>query len=155
MTAITSPATIYGVPDQPTIFLAGSIENGAADDWQSELIEDVQTNILFLNPRREDWDPKAGTSVLTEQITWELNALEIADAIFMYLQPGTLSPISLLELGLYAKSRKLVVCTTPDFWRYENVRLTCTRYGVPLYGDFQEALTRVQHMARDRFDRRS
>ena len=43
------------------------------------------------------------------------------------------SPISLLEMGLYARSGKLFVACSPDYYRYDNVRITCRRYGVPLY----------------------
>ncbi|MEM2159444.1 MAG: nucleoside 2-deoxyribosyltransferase domain-containing protein [Candidatus Nitrosotenuis sp.] len=36
------------------------------------------------------------------QVEWELAGLERADLILMYLQLDTLSPISPLELGLFA-----------------------------------------------------
>lgn len=30
-----------------------------------------------------------------------------------------------------------VICE-PDFYRYDNVRITCDYYGVPLYGSLEE-----------------
>ena len=45
------------------------------------------------------------------------------------------SPISLLEMGLYAKSKKLIVFCTPKFYRFDNVRLTCEKYHIPLVQD--------------------
>ena len=48
----------------------------------------------------------------------------------MYFDPETKSPITLLELGLYARSGKLVVCCPHGFWRRGNVDIVCDRYGV-------------------------
>ena len=53
---------------------------------------------------------------------------------------GSQSPITLLELGLHARSGKLLVVCTPGFYRYDNVRITCARYGVPVYGSIDEAI---------------
>jgi hypothetical protein len=43
------------------------------------------------------------------------------------------SPISLMEIGLFAKEHKLIVFCNPNFYRYDNVRIVCERYKVPLY----------------------
>ncbi len=59
----------------------------------------------------------------TLQVEWELCALEHCDLIVMLLCHGTLSPISLLELGLFAASRRLVVCCEDGFWRKGNVEV--------------------------------
>jgi hypothetical protein len=48
----------------------------------------------------------------------------------MYFDPATKSPISLLELGLFAKTGKLIVCCSEGFWRKGNVDIVCKRYGV-------------------------
>lgn len=76
-----------------------------------------------------------------EQVSWELDALERADHIFMYLPPQTKSPISLLELGLFADSGKMIVCCPNGFWRKGNVEVVCDRYDIPLYGDIDSAIT--------------
>ena len=40
-----------------SIFLAGSIEMGVAEDWQSYVAEKMQGfECTLLNPRREEWD---------------------------------------------------------------------------------------------------
>ena len=39
-----------------------------------------------------------------------------------------------------ARSGKLLVVCTPGFYRYDNVRLTCARYGIPVYGSLDEAI---------------
>ena len=44
--------------------------------------------------------------------------------------PGTQSPISLLEMGLHARSGKLIVLAPEGFWRKGNVDITARAYGV-------------------------
>jgi hypothetical protein len=48
----------------------------------------------------------------------------------MYFDPNTLSPISLLELGLHAKSGKLIVCCPEGFYRKGNVDIVCQNFGI-------------------------
>ena len=64
--------------------------------------------------------------------TFFIVAYNLLSAIFRGLGDSR-SPISLLEMGLYARSGKLFVACSPDYYRYDNVRITCRRYGVPLY----------------------
>lgn len=120
-----------------SVFLAGSIEMGAAIDWQAQLIEsfkDEDDSLLFLNPRRDDWDSSWEQSIenenFREQVEWELEAQEKVDIIIMYFAPNTKSPITLLELGLFAKSQKMICCCPEGFWRKGNVDVVCDRYGV-------------------------
>jgi len=42
-------------------------------------------------------------------LEWELNALNEADKIVVFIDPETKSPITLLEIGLHAESRKMCV----------------------------------------------
>ncbi len=56
----------------------------------------------------------------------------------MYFDPNTKSPISLLELGLYAASDKLTVCCPEGFWRKGNVDIVCERYGVEQVDTIEE-----------------
>ena len=118
-----------------TIFLAGSIEMGTAEDWQAEVTKALKDkNVVIYNPRRDDWD-SSWTQEITnpqfkEQVSWELEHMEKADVIPMYFSPETKSPITLLELGLWAQSGKLVVCCPEGFWRKGNVDIVCERYHV-------------------------
>jgi hypothetical protein len=121
--------------DQYTIFLAGSIEMGKAVNWQQQVVAALSNrDVTILNPRRDDWDASWEQSVenpqFYEQVMWELRAMERANVIVMYFAPGTKSPITLLELGLFAKNKKLVVCCPVGFWRKGNVDIVCLRYGV-------------------------
>lgn len=140
MKVITAPEKLprlTGEPIKNSVFLAGSIEQGKAVDWQSKLIEDpkFQKHIEYVfNPRRKIWDSSWEQSIdnaqFKEQVTWELNAMDMAEIILMYFDPKTKSPISLLELGLYAEKSKLLVCCPEGFWRKGNVDIVCERYEI-------------------------
>ena len=92
----------------PMVFLAGSIEMGAAEDWQDRIAREMQDlDVTFLNPRRDNWDSSWTQSIdnpqFRQQVEWELDALERCDIIACYIDPTTKSPITLMEIGLHAK----------------------------------------------------
>lgn len=128
------------------IFLAGSIEMGKAEDWQVEVEEFLQNHegdSTTFNPKRDEWDSSWDQTYQNpqfyQQVNWELNGLDNADVIFMYFDPNTKSPISLLELGLYASSRKMIVCCPEGFWRKGNVDIVCEKYNIPLFNKLEDA----------------
>lgn len=130
--------------DYLSVFLAGSIEMGQAEDWQKDVSEFLlkKWNYNIFNPRRADWDSSWVQSYtnpqFSQQVQWELNALDKADQIVMYFDPKTKSPISLLELGLYANSKKLIVICPDGFYRKGNVEVVCSLYDVPLFNTIDE-----------------
>ncbi len=133
------------------IFLAGSIEMGNAENWQEKIVTKFKDNgYIFLNPRRDDWDSsweqKIENVQFNEQVTWELNALDSSDVIIMYFDPNTKSPISLLELGLYATSGKLIVCCPEGFWRKGNVDIVCKRYNIPTVETIDKLILRWDYL---------
>jgi len=127
------------------VFLAGSIEMGEAENWQEKVMKiyPMKDNVIFLNPRREDWDSSWVQSInnpqFREQVEWELRGLEICNEIILYFDPATKSPISLLELGLFANSGKIKVICPSGFWRKGNVEIVCVRYDIPLFNSLEEA----------------
>ena len=128
-----------------SVFLAGTIDMGSGVDWQkdvAELFEKAPGNWVLFNPRQEFWDPSRENE-MDYQVNWELSHLEDADYILMNFLPGSKSPITLLELGLFAKSGKLHVVCTDGFYRYDNVRITCAKYGVPVYASLTEAIGEI------------
>jgi len=132
-------------PHKPSVFLAGSIEMGAAEDWQSEATRLLsESGWVVLNPRRDDWDSTWEQSIknpqFREQVEWELAALDFAEAIILYFSPETKSPISLLELGLHAETGKLLVICPYGFWRKGNVDIVCRRYGIPQFATISDAV---------------
>jgi hypothetical protein len=134
-TIIKPPEKIVITDGIPSIFLAGSIEMGQIEDWQSLFERELEgSRVTVLNPRREEWDASWKQSIdntqFREQVEWELEGQERADIIAMYFVPGTKSPITLLELGLFAGSKKLIVCCPDGYWRKGNVDIVCRRYSI-------------------------
>ena len=131
------------------LFLAGSIEQGKAEHWQRKIVAALaDEDILILNPRRESWDASwdedERNARFRTQVTWELNALQRADIILFNFLPDTLSPISLLELGLYKDHPRVVVRCPHGYWRHGNIEIVCKRFKIPLFAELDEALTRVR-----------
>ncbi len=128
------------------LFLAGSIEMGKAENWQEKVSNYFKNraDYTILNPRRDDWDSSWEQTFenpsFYQQVNWELTGLERADYIIMYFCPNTKAPISLLELGLFAQSKKLLVCCPKAYWRSGNVAVVCERYDVPLYEELDVLL---------------
>lgn len=165
-TAITStnPATptphpafsICKPPHPPTIpgrsiFLAGSIEMGKAIDWQLDISTRLSPYaVTLLNPRRGHWDASLVQDIsdaeFRGQVEWELDCLDRCTAIVMFFDPAALAPISLMELGLYARSGRLVVCCPKGFWRRGNVQIVCRRFGVKLVETLEELVESVLGM---------
>lgn len=137
-----------------TVFLAGSIEMGRAEDWQSVIPQQFtdRSDVVFFNPRRDDWDSsweqKASNPQFNHQVNWELNKLEEADIIFMYFSPKTASPISLLELGIFKKSN-IIVCCPEGFYRKGNVDIVCTRFKIPIYEKLETAIGALRTLLKD------
>lgn len=124
----------YKETGKPYIFLAGSIEMGKAENWQERVVRELsEFDVIILNPRRDDWDSSWVQSIenpqFREQVEWELEAIEFADIIIMNFDPKTKSPITLLELGLFVRTEKLLVCCPEGFWRKGNVDIVCWKYG--------------------------
>ena len=120
------------------IFLAGTIDNGDSTDWQQELINTINGVELrrptsIYNPRRKEWPSSDNHREIDRQIEWELSHLEKADLIVMNILANSKSPISLMELGLFAREGRLMVFCPKTFYRYDNVRNVCKRYEVPLH----------------------
>ena len=131
------PALLDLAPGERSIFLAGSIEMGRAEQWQAEVEHALgDLEVAVLNPRRDTWDTswtqRKDDPRFRAQVEWELAGLELASVILFYFAPDTKAPISLLELGLHAKSNKALVCCPEGYWRRGNVEIVCGRHGIPL-----------------------
>lgn len=143
------PAAIDLAAGEWAVFLAGSIEMGRAEPWQAAVeaaLADLP--VAVLNPRRDDWDSSWVQSIdhprFREQVEWELAGLERADLVAMYFAPDTQAPVTMLELGLSARTGKLMVCCPPGYWRRGNVEVVCARYGVPLVADLPELVRAIR-----------
>ena len=145
-----------------TVFLAGSIDNGAATLWAKEVEASCHDlDITFFNPRRENWNSalvqRASEPMFKQQVTWELDRIAIrtpsggCDIPFFYFEAGSISPITLQELGFVFGSRSafnaygartvmpIVVCPI-KYWRRGNVEIMCARHGVPVYSELSPGI---------------
>ncbi len=136
----------------PSVFLAGTIDLGNSVDWQSEVIgrlrtADVGCNVY--NPRRVVFDSFAAE--VEYQIEWELRRLDRADVKFFYIAGNSKSPITLMELGMALKDKShpatmcshvIVVCP-PEFYRYQNVEITCRYHGVTIHHDMDDGVAEL------------
>lgn len=136
-----------------SIFLAGSIDMGSAENWQTRMENDLVDidNLVVYNPRRDDWDsswvqdPTPGTQ-FHEQVTWELDHIEASNLVVVYFADGSKSPITLLEFGLLARMDKdVVVYCTPEFYRYGNVKVVADRYNIPVYDSYETLIDQVTY----------
>jgi len=145
----------------PKIFFGGSIEQDKAIDWQNNLlhyITNLDCDAIVLNPRRDNWDSNLDHDVTVgsaffNQVTWELEAIETSDIIVFYFDKNTISPVTLMELGLclgkYETKTILIYCPK-EYFRYANVKITSNRFNRFVYeneNDFKTALyySIVQH----------
>lgn len=141
-----------------SFFLAGTIDMGNSENWQANVIQTIKDmlkteeldnasqniTIHIYNPRRAEGFDESNKEDKEYQINWELEHLEKCNLIIMNLLDNSKSPISLLELGLFSKSNKLNVICSPNFYRYDNVRITCKRYNIPLFNNLKDMFNDVK-----------
>lgn len=135
------------------VFLAGTIDDGAAKPWAHQVAAAFAGQpINFFDPRRDDWDvtteKRAHNPAFRRQVEWELSHLEGCDIPFFNFVGGSLSPVTMAELGYTLASRghaivprtmPVVVCPD-DFWRKGNIELLCERHDVAVYDDLAAGL---------------
>lgn len=136
-----------------SIFLAGAIDNGAAEEWQKELVSTLKNKeIIFFNPRRDNWDinlkPVAENEVFKSQVEWELAHIDLADYVVFYFPEHAKAPISFLELGLCLaqKPNHTIIFCHDKFYRKGNIDITAELFGSTVFSDksiFIEHLKRI------------
>ncbi len=146
---IKPPTPLELAESERSVFLAGSIEMGHAEDWQARVERALaDLDVTILNPRRDEWDATWEQSIhnadFRQQVEWELQGLELATVVAMYFAPATNAPITLLELGLVADSQRAVVCCPPGFWRQGNIEVLCNRFHLPLHEDLGQWIAELR-----------
>ncbi|MBL7919855.1 MAG: nucleoside 2-deoxyribosyltransferase domain-containing protein [Bacteroidia bacterium] len=145
------PYNLNAIQNKFSVFLAGSIEMGIAENWQQKIEKALETtnDICILNPRRDDWDASWKQSIenaqFNEQVNWELDGLEKANIIVFYFSPETKSPVSMLELGLFARTEKLIVCCPDGFWRKGNIDIVCKKYNIKQVNTLEEIIIKIKN----------
>lgn len=137
----------------PILFLAGAIDMGEAEDWQTRLTKDLaDRNVVIANPRRDDWDSSWKQTIddpqFNEQVTWEQDMLELAHGVVVYFSVDSKAPITFLELGerlgqLEVTGQSLFVFCPEGFYRKGNVDIVCERHNVPVYTEYTKLLRAI------------
>ena len=152
MGEIEARCQVVIAPERPTItgrktvFLAGTTSPTSEPNWRETLSLSLShLPVTLLNPFRADWDGTWQEDIsdprFKEQVEWELDMQERADVVVVYFHPITVAPISLLELGLCARSGKaIVVCPggTGGYAKRGNVQAVCHRFGLKLVNTAEE-----------------
>lgn len=142
---VIKPPHPQEITESPSVFLAGSIEMGKAEDWQNKfdrLTLDLPGTIL--NPRRDSWDSSWEQSIdnpkFKEQVEWELKGLLMADYVVVYFDPETKSPVTMLELGMVGceKNGKVLVCCPDGFFRKGNIDIFCEMFEVKQFNSLED-----------------
>ena len=122
-----------------SIFLAGGITG--CPDWQTEMAERLSdAPLTILNPRRKNFPIDDPTAAFT-QISWEYNALRVADMILFWFCKATLCPIVLYELGAWSMTQKpIFVGVEPGYQRTQDVRIQTglARTEVPIVNNLED-----------------
>ena len=155
MKVIKAPGKVDFTKGNMTLFLGGSIEMGKAEKWQDRIIADLKEfdDLLVLNPRRDDWDSSwvqsKNNPQFREQVEWELDCQENCDIIIYYFAKGTISPITLLELGLFGdlhgtQQRIIYVYCPEGHERKGNVDIVCEKCGIIVFETYEELLDELK-----------
>ncbi len=131
-----------------SVFLGGTIDNGNSIDWQKDVTNELSVieGVVVCNPRRTDWDskwsPTMDNPLFAEQVDWELNSLDQCSVLCFYFASKSLSPITLMELGIFSERHpdRCVVFCSNDFWRKGNVDKVCQDAGIPVFTDYRQFL---------------
>ena len=152
MSGSSSKAIIHKPPvrpqvTRPSVILYGAIQ--AEPAWQTSLassLSDLPVDIL--DPRRDDWDSTWVEDIefpkFKEQVEWEMDHAKVADVIVFNFPADAVTPIALLELGMYAGSGKVVVCCSKGFYKRGNVQIVCLRYGIEMFETLDELNEKVR-----------
>ena len=140
---VITPNDDEQTPFFPTtsVFLAGPTGGW---DWRKDFLARLgrlhsgppYPSVTVYNPFQPKWD-KTWKEDLTAarfrtQVEWELERQDKATVVAVYFHAGCDAPISLLELGLCARSGKAVVGCDEGYYKRGNVQAVCQRYRVPL-----------------------
>jgi len=122
---------------------------GTAENWQQKVAKSFSKyeNVVIFNPRRDNWDSSwkqvKSNKKFREQVEWELDYLEQADTILFYFDPNTLSPVSMMELGLFGQDFNTYVVCPKGFHRKGNIDIVCEKYSIPTFSSLNAAIRAI------------
>ena len=155
---VVQPPSFFTPKIEATVFLAGSIEMGKAENWQERFIQELGNKrkhgcsgksrfLTVYNPRRDDWDNSSVQSIenpsFFQQVMWEMSYLERADVRVFYFAPETISPVSMLEYGKFYSLPNTYLCIHPDYQRAGNLEIFSHIHKIPVYKNFDEIISKI------------
>lgn len=127
------------------MFLAGSIDLQLSGNWRKSIANKLCDQFDFFDPTAIHHETLTA-SQWKQHIKWELEAMEKVDVILMNFLPSAKSPISLVELGLNTRGKKLVVICPNEFYKKQYINALCEHYSTPLFGDENEAIEHIKNI---------
>ncbi len=124
--------------DKLFVFLAGSMGGDENGTWRERIMSDLRDEFVFLDPTCHN-HASLDADGMKKHIQWELDAMELADSILLRFLPESESPISLIELGLYTFTDKLIVVCPKAFYKYNYLNVLCEKYNTPFLDNMEEA----------------
>ena len=125
---------------QKFIFLAGSIDN-SKNNWRNYQMKKFKYYSYF-DPTNYNFS-SLNNQEMINHINWEFTAMEKADIILLNLLPNSLSPISLVELGLYVSSKKIIIVCPKEFYKSTYVYALCKKYNSIIFEKLEEVTEEI------------
>jgi len=130
------------------IFLAGGISN--CPDWQSEMINQITqrtTNVLLINPRDPNFNPKATAQDVANQVEWEYHYInDVSDLLLFWFPKETVCPITLYELGKATQTHQnIIVGADPSYPRHSTLvaQLKLERPDIKIHNSLEEVVEAI------------
>lgn len=148
---IEAPNEVYSLENSNNIklFLAGGITG--CSNWQKYVIDELSdiSDLTIYNPRRKNF-PINDFKATEQQITWEFEHLRDSNLIFFWFARGSLNPIVLYELGMWANSTEtpVIIGIDPEYERKQDViiQTKLARPNLLIFDSIQDMITEVHNI---------
>lgn len=125
------------ITGKKSIFLAGTTTPTDGPDWRETLINAIShLPVTIFDPTRPDWNSSWKEDIefpkFRDQVEWELDMQERSDVVVIYFGPNTKAPISLLELGLVARSGKAIIGYHKEYEKRGNLQMVAYKFGIKI-----------------------
>ena len=125
MIKVFEPLAYYQKKEKHSLFLAGGIDR--APDWQKDAIAYLKKNssefdLAVFNPRRSTPFSREDYEARGEQVEWEFKHLRFAKVILFWFPESAPCTTSLLELGYWLSTSKVVIGINPGHYKERSIK---------------------------------